>query len=44
MINLLFQIIMISVSISMVLNVETSLRFWENKGWINPTDLYGWFQ
>ena len=22
----------------------TSLRFWENKGWINPIDLYGWFQ
>ena len=22
----------------------TSLRFWENKGYINPTDPYGWFQ
>ena len=22
----------------------TSLRFWENKGWINPVDPYGWFQ
>ena len=22
----------------------TSLRFWENKGWINEIDLYGWFQ
>ena len=22
----------------------TSLRFWENKGWINEMDLYGWFQ
>ena len=22
----------------------TSFRFWENKGWINPIDLYGWFQ
>ena len=22
----------------------TSLRFWENKGWINSTDPYGWFQ
>ena len=22
----------------------TSLRFWENKGWINPIDHYGWFQ
>ena len=22
----------------------TSLRFWENNGWINSTDLYGWFQ
>ena len=21
----------------------TSLRFWENKGWINPVDPYGWF-
>ena len=23
---------------------ETSLRFWENEGWINKTDPYGWFQ
>ena len=23
---------------------ETSLRFWENNGWINPIDSYGWFQ
>ena len=22
----------------------TSLRFWENKGWISSIDLYGWFQ
>ena len=22
----------------------TSLRFWENKGWINGKDPYGWFQ
>ena len=22
----------------------TSLRFWENKGWINEIDVYGWFQ
>ena len=22
----------------------TSLRFWENEGWINPIDPYGWFQ
>ena len=22
----------------------TSLRFWENKGWINKTNPYGWFQ
>ena len=22
----------------------TSLRFWENKGWINKKDSYGWFQ
>ena len=22
----------------------TSLRFWENKGWINKIDLYGWNQ
>ena len=21
-----------------------SLRFWENNGWINPLDPYGWFQ
>ena len=23
---------------------ETSLRFWENKGWISSIDPYGWFQ
>ena len=23
---------------------RTSLRFWENKAWINPIDPYGWFQ
>ena len=22
----------------------TSLRFWENEGWINKIDPYGWFQ
>ena len=22
----------------------TSLKFWENKGWINSIDPYGWFQ
>ena len=22
----------------------TSLRFWENKGWVNKQDPYGWFQ
>ena len=22
----------------------TSFRFWENKGWINEIDPYGWFQ
>ena len=22
----------------------TSLKFWENKGWIRPIDPYGWFQ
>ena len=22
----------------------TSLRFWENKSWINETDPYGWLQ
>ena len=22
----------------------TSLRFWENKGWITKQDPYGWFQ
>ena len=26
------------------LKCGTSLRFWENKGWINKIDLYGWFQ
>ena len=24
--------------------VGTRIRFWENKGWINSIDLYGWFQ
>ena len=23
---------------------RTSLRFWENNGWINSIDPYGWFQ
>ena len=23
---------------------RTSLRFWENKGWIDKIDPYGWFQ
>ena len=23
---------------------RTSLRFWENKGWIDKIDSYGWFQ
>ena len=23
---------------------ETSLRFWENRGWIDEIDPYGWFQ
>ena len=23
---------------------RTLLRFWENKGWINKLDSYGWFQ
>ena len=27
-----------------VVKCGTSLRFWENKGYINPTDPYGWFQ
>ena len=26
------------------IKVGTSLRFWENKGWINGIDPYGWFQ
>ena len=25
------------------INCGTSLRFWENKGWIHPNDPYGWF-
>ena len=24
--------------------IGTSLRFWESKGWINEIDPYGWFQ
>ena len=27
-----------------VVKCGTSLRFWENKGWINEIDPYGWFQ
>ena len=27
-----------------VVKCETSLRFWENKGWINSLNPYGWFQ
>ena len=27
-----------------VVKYGTSLRFWGNKGWINPIDPYGWFQ
>ena len=23
---------------------RTSLRFWENKRWVNKIDLYGWFK
>ena len=39
------QIIMMSVSINMVLNkCGTSLRFSENKDWINEINPYGWFQ
>ena len=26
------------------LKCGTSLRFWENEGWINKIDLHGWFQ
>ena len=36
---------MMSVSINMVLNkCGTSLRFRENKDWINEINPYGWFQ
>ena len=27
-----------------VVKCGTSLRFWENKGWIDKIDPYGWFQ
>ena len=27
-----------------VVKCGTSLRFWEDKGWINEIDPYGWFQ
>ena len=27
-----------------VVKCGTSLRFWENEGWINKKDPYGWFQ
>ena len=36
--SFIVQIIMMLVLINMV------LRFWENKGWINEIDPYGWFQ
>ena len=28
----------------MLIKCGTSLRFWENKGWIDKIDPYGWFQ
>ena len=32
----------------MIINIKvkcgTPLRFWKNKGWINPVDPYVWFQ
>ena len=40
--SIIVQIIMMSVEICV--KCGTSLRFWENKGWINPIDPYGWFQ
>ena len=39
------QIIIIMVSVNKYcVKCGTSLRCWENKGWINSIDPYGWFQ
>ena len=27
-----------------IIKCGTSIRFWENKGWINKINSYGWFQ
>ena len=32
------------VNVNKCVKCGTSLRFWENKGWINKIDPYGWFQ
>ena len=43
--SIIAQVIMTLELISMILrNCGTSLRFWENNGWINEIDPYGWFQ
>ena len=35
---------MIAVLINIMLKCRTSLRFWDNKDWINEINPYGWFQ
>ena len=34
----------VSVNTKYGVKCRTSLRFWENKGWINKIDPYGWFR
>ena len=42
---MLIKIIIGQIIIMLVLiNIGTSLRFWEKKGWIHSIDFYGWFQ
>ena len=42
--SIIAQIIMMLGVNKYGVKCRTSLRFCENKGWINPIDLYDWFQ
>ena len=42
--NIIVQNIMTLALINMAFKSGTSLRFWENKSWINSIGPYGWFQ
>ena len=43
MLNFVHQVIDVNLN-KYGVKCGTSLRFWENKGWINKIDPYGWFQ